>query len=1140
MSSKTLVTRIKNKYDTSTNWSTNNPILLQGEFSISYDNGIFKIGDGTTHYNDLPSSLTILSYEQMDNIYLNKSTGGTITGPVTIDDEFYNNSATLGNVIVTGSATFNNSTYAIQVPTVDTHVANKKYVDDQITEKLQTSDAMVLKGTLGTGGTITTLPTTDVVQGWTYKVITEGIYAGQQYYEGDMIVAMNSGDITANTTNWLRIPAGSENETTIKLVSGSEVSNLTTEYKFGQLILGTLASYNTISSSSPITITNNNINKTFTISHANSGATAGSYGNAINVNPAYGGTFNVPYITVNATGHITSIENRTITIPASDNTDRYVLQSSNSTSNYRPLLLGYQNSTSISSLGNTVTNQAYTNNTLYVQPSTGTIYSKGLVINKYSSSRTNDFYIRNIIKQLNVNNSGGVGLVSDQDVLSIGTAEQGGIFEIHTWKNSNVNEPELRVYSHFKQEYTHYGDETKKYSQVYTGVRFNNNSITLQMISTPNPSTIEMNHTETYDNSIKISHSKITVKGNDVLINSNSNIEILADYNNYLSYNNDFAIIKGTTYSCPSSRNYVLRASGSGVVLANPKSTGLTNYLRFNENNTILSACRDMFLYSSHIRMNLGGFGANKWSNGANSYEDEGSLRVLGGLGSFINLTIADTNNHTDGTAITSKLHISPDEVRMGINLNGEYTTSGLNSKIVPGSDITNGIVVGKTKTRMYGPIEHRDGTQVFSTSGGTKTSLGWIKLATIYTDDKSHSGNPILYFKLINDRQTYNEPTELFIGFEKRVLNKFEYSGIINSIESNYVFLINPSYGTYDLYVKKVMDADYVTVLEYYNPAAYHGYTIIWHERTLVTTLPTEYKIYPTLISKYNNINAENIETDKATIAGITHNSYQLYNLDNNSFIDFYSHGLELGIRSSSGSISSSWKNRINFDSGITISTINDNIHLNSGNNIELNAVGNVDITTDTSLNVKVSNCAKYFSTNTTNIIAGLSPSAMTTDNLYSTTLNIGDYDFISDTSYQKVTDFYITYGDTTQYGSNLFLSANKEIILLSNDITNIISNDDLYLHSKGSIKEFSNHKINLLSKNDIELIPGAEKNVVYIPSSNNYIRTGNIKGRATMNNDKPTITNFSDIHSQNFEVGATWNIRVDEETGALDFVLV
>lgn len=53
---------------------------------------------------------------------------------------------------------------------------------------------------------------------------------------------------------------------------------------------------------------------------ANSGVTAGSYGQAENASPAHKGTFSVPYITVDAKGRITSASTQTITLPADNNT----------------------------------------------------------------------------------------------------------------------------------------------------------------------------------------------------------------------------------------------------------------------------------------------------------------------------------------------------------------------------------------------------------------------------------------------------------------------------------------------------------------------------------------------------------------------------------------------------------------------------------------------------------------------------------------------------------------------------------------------------------------------------------------------------------------------------------------------------
>ena len=65
MAIKTLNTRIQLKYDTYENWSRNNPVLKAGEMAIAtvasgerqdmtnLPNIVLKVGDGTSHYNDL-------------------------------------------------------------------------------------------------------------------------------------------------------------------------------------------------------------------------------------------------------------------------------------------------------------------------------------------------------------------------------------------------------------------------------------------------------------------------------------------------------------------------------------------------------------------------------------------------------------------------------------------------------------------------------------------------------------------------------------------------------------------------------------------------------------------------------------------------------------------------------------------------------------------------------------------------------------------------------------------------------------------------------------------------------------------------------------------------------------------------------
>lgn len=127
-------------------------------------------------------------------------------------------------------------------PTSNLHAATKKYVDDEITSKLAASDAMVFKGTLGTGGTITAVPTTNVVKGDTYKVITAGTWAGSSCKVGDLLIALTSGaSVTATTANWAYVPSGNENETTVKYVTDASSVTVSTTANTGDIVLGNAA-----------------------------------------------------------------------------------------------------------------------------------------------------------------------------------------------------------------------------------------------------------------------------------------------------------------------------------------------------------------------------------------------------------------------------------------------------------------------------------------------------------------------------------------------------------------------------------------------------------------------------------------------------------------------------------------------------------------------------------------------------------------------------------------------------------------------------------------------------------------------------------------------------------------------------------
>ena len=112
---------------------------------------------------------------------------------------------------------------------------------------------------------------------------------------------------------------------------------------------------------------------------ATSGVTAGSYGPSTNASPAHSGTFNVPYITVDNKGRVMAIATRTITLPASGNTDANVKQSATSTANFRGVILGTNNTVNTGDTRETtVTGQGYITNKIFAQPSTGNLYASNI------------------------------------------------------------------------------------------------------------------------------------------------------------------------------------------------------------------------------------------------------------------------------------------------------------------------------------------------------------------------------------------------------------------------------------------------------------------------------------------------------------------------------------------------------------------------------------------------------------------------------------------------------------------------------------------------------------------------------------------------------------------------------------------
>lgn len=204
-------------------------------------------------------------------------------------------------------------------PTQPLHAATKQYVDSLGSAV----DALVYKGTLGTGGTYTTVPTTYNV-GWTLRVITAGTYVGQVAEVGDLLVAIVSRSGSGNLdSDWTLLQANidgavvgpaSSTDNHVALFNGTSGKSI----KSSGVVLGngtlTVNTSGTGLSGSGTFTANQSTNGTITIT---SNATSASTANAIVARDA-SGNFSAGTITAALSGNASTASawatGRTITL----------------------------------------------------------------------------------------------------------------------------------------------------------------------------------------------------------------------------------------------------------------------------------------------------------------------------------------------------------------------------------------------------------------------------------------------------------------------------------------------------------------------------------------------------------------------------------------------------------------------------------------------------------------------------------------------------------------------------------------------------------------------------------------------------------------------------------------------------------
>jgi hypothetical protein len=216
---------------------------------------------------------------------------------------------------------------------------NKIATMSDVNSAFQVNDAMIFKGTLGTNGTVTSLPATHY-QGWTYKVITAGTWAGVTCEVGDMIICIADGT-SANNAHWTVVQSNIDGVVTgpASSTSGNVVTFNGTTGKLIQdsgFTIGKSVPSNAEFTDTKVTSSNNHYSPS-TVSGQDKTASASGATAAWGIDVVKGVTLNT-----DGKGHVTGVSVTSGKIPANPNTDAKVTPvalSTDSTTNYNILLV---------------------------------------------------------------------------------------------------------------------------------------------------------------------------------------------------------------------------------------------------------------------------------------------------------------------------------------------------------------------------------------------------------------------------------------------------------------------------------------------------------------------------------------------------------------------------------------------------------------------------------------------------------------------------------------------------------------------------------------------------------------------------------------------------------------------------------
>ena len=191
------------------------------------DHPIYEFKDGAFRLYGSTDNNTIYTFTDGTNGFTVTPSGGTAQ-TVTVTPSIANNitgSGTSGKVAkFTGTNTIGDG---YDVDTTVTSGSGNLITSGAVYTAIDNlPEPMIFKGTLGTGGTITSLPAAAAAnEGFTYKVITAGTYASIAAKVGDVFVS--------NGSSWVLIPAGDTDSDTWRNIKVNGIEKLGTGISTG-------------------------------------------------------------------------------------------------------------------------------------------------------------------------------------------------------------------------------------------------------------------------------------------------------------------------------------------------------------------------------------------------------------------------------------------------------------------------------------------------------------------------------------------------------------------------------------------------------------------------------------------------------------------------------------------------------------------------------------------------------------------------------------------------------------------------------------------------------------------------------------------------------------------------------------------